>query len=215
MAWPPTTHQDAADEITSLRDGKGWATTLGGRQRFGESLKAAPLLWVAGRWQTTHPLGALSTLAPGASELRLQPFYAQVPRAVDRLACNVSTASATAGHVARLGIYNADPVTGLPTTVLVDAGSVAVDTAGVKEVVISVITLSGLYWFALTAQSGTFTSLTTNSAVVVAAATSAGGAGATTAAYTAVDPTTALPDRTTVTPSLVAASAPAVYVRTA
>ncbi len=127
MAWPPGFHQDAVDEVETLRDGKGWAATIGGRQRIGEALRQAPLLWVAGRWYNAHLIGATGTVAPSASELRLLPLYVPVARAIDRVGCNVSTAG-TGGHVARLGIYRADSATGLPTTVLVDAGTVLVDT---------------------------------------------------------------------------------------
>ncbi len=214
MAWPPTTHQDAADEITSLRDGKGWAATLGGRQRLGEALRPAPLLWITGRWYNPHLVGGTATVAPTASELRLLPVYVPVPRTIDRVGCNVSTAG-TAGHVARLGVYNVDPVTGLPTTVLVDAGTVAVDTTGVKEVVVSA-TLHGLHWLGLTAQSGTFTALSTLGLAYIAGGTAPSFTPSNALAFEAVDPTLGLPSRAGVTATyLVAVSTPTVGARAA
>ncbi len=214
MAWPPTTHQDAADEITSLRDGKGWAATLGTRQRFGEPLRPSPLLLVAGRWYNSQLVASTTTVVPTASELRLLPLYVPVPRSIDRVGCNVSTAG-TAGHVARLGVYNADPTSGLPTTVLVDAGTVAVDTTGMKEVVVSA-TLHGLHWLCLTAQSGTFTALANASLAFIAGGTAPHFIGSNALAFGAVDPTLALPDRTGVSVTyLVAVSVPIVGARAA
>ncbi len=211
MAWPPLTHGDVENEITSLRDGKGWATTLGGRQRVGEALKAASLLWVAGRWYNAQIVGATTTSNATASELRLLPFYLQGSRTIDRIGCNVTTAG-TAGHVARLGIYNADAATGLPTTVLVDAGTVAVDTTGVKEVAVSATT-HGLHWLGLTAQSGSFTALGTGSLAYAAGGTFAHAIPANVAVYGAVDPTVALPDRTGVAPAYSSSATPTVGVR--
>ncbi len=213
MAWPPTTHQDAADEITSLRDGKGWASTLGGRQRIGEALRSAPLLWVVGRYFSAQITGGSTTVAPPASELRLVPLYVHVPRTIDRVACNVTTAC-TGGHVARFGIYNADATSGLPTTVLVDAGSVPVDTVSSKEVVVSG-TLHGLYWLGLTAQSGTFSALSVTTTVHIGGAQSSGATPGNGVSYPSVDPTLALPDRTGVVPSFSAITTPVVTVRAA
>ncbi len=213
MAWPPTTHQDAADEITSLRDGKGWASTLGGRQRVGEVMKPASLLWIVGRWYNAQMIASGTTNAPTASELRVASLYVPTPRAIDRIGCSVSTAG-TGGHVARLGIYNSDPATGLPTTVLIDAGTVAVDTTGIKEIAVAA-TLHGLHWLGLTAQSGTF--------LAVGSANfpfPAGGTNPTTlpsfgVTYPTVDPTLALPDRTGVAPTYTGTATPTVGVRAA
>ncbi len=212
MAWPPTTHQDAADEITSLRDGKGWAVTLGGRQRITEAARPGPLLWVVGRYFTAQMTGGASTTAPPGSELRLLPFYVPVPRTIDRVACNVSTASSTAGHVARLGVYNANAATGLPTTVLVDSGTVAVDTTGAKDVAVSA-TLHGLHWLGLTAQGGSFSAALVGTLAVITGAFSPGGAVISALAYSAVDPAAALPDRTGVTADYAFSAIPLTYVR--
>ncbi len=211
MAWPPANHQDAVDEVDTLRDGRGWAATLGARVRLGESLKPAALLWVAGRWYNPQLIGAATTVAPAASELRLLPVYTPVARAIDRVGCNVSTAG-TGGHVARLGIYRADPVTGLPTTVLVDAGTVLVDTAAAKEVAVTA-TLHGLHWLGLTAQSGTFTGLSTSHVPFIGGGGTAHGAPASMLAYASVSPTSALPDSTGVVPTFGVSVVPTVGAR--
>ncbi len=212
MAWPPITHQDAVDEVDTLRNGKGWATTLGGRYVLSEPLRSSPLLWVAGRWYNPQIVGASTTVTPTAAELRLLALYLPAGRTVNRIGCNVTTAG-SAGHVARLGVYNADPATGLPTTVLVDAGTVAVDTTGVKEVAISA-TMNGLHWLCLTTQSGAFTALGSSTVPYLAGGTLAHGTPANGLAYGSVAATSALPDRTGVAPTFVgAAVVPTVGVR--
>ncbi len=212
MAWPPTTHQDAVDEVDTLRNGKGWASTLGIRVRLGEPLRPSPLLWIAGRWYSPHLLGGNTTVTPTAAELRLLALYLPAARTVDRIGCSVTTAG-SAGHVARLGVYNADPVTGLPTTVLVDAGTVAVDTTGAKEVAVST-TLHGLHWLALTTQSGAFTALGSSQLPYLAGGVLAHGIPANALFYSSVAATSALPDRTAVVPTYaLAAVVPTIGVR--
>lgn len=50
----------------------------------------------------------------------------------------------------RLGIYAADPATGLPAALLLDAGTVSTGSTGLREVTIShVISTSGWYWMAV------------------------------------------------------------------
>ncbi len=212
MAWPPTTHQDAADEITSLRDGKGWAATLGGRQRFGEALRASPVLWMVGRWYSAQTVGTgTAAVTPAAGELRMTPVYLPVPRAIDRVGCNVSNVG-TAGHVARLGVYNADQATGLPATVFIDAGTVAVDTTGAKEVVVSA-TLHGLYWLCLAPQSGSFVGMTAAGSAPIGGGGSAGAGTGNTLGYGVVDPTAPLPNLTGVVPTVLAVSPVIISVR--
>ena len=66
---------------------------------------------------------------------------------VDRIAVYVATAGA-AGTVIRLGIYN-NGTNLLPGSLLLDAGTVAVDSTGVKAITINQALTKGLYWLAL------------------------------------------------------------------
>lgn len=86
-----------------------------------------------GRWYGTNWLfpGAGSTLALAANTHYAAPFAAAVPATMKRIGLYV-TATGTAVSV-RLGIYAADPVTLLPTTLLRDSGAVAVGTLGQKD----------------------------------------------------------------------------------
>ncbi len=77
--------------------------------------------------------------------LRAFPFYVPKTIKVDRIAMKVTTA-ASAGGVARMGIY-ADDGTCFPGARVVDGGEVAVDSTGVKESTIDVTLRGGkLYW---------------------------------------------------------------------
>ena len=76
--------------------------------------------------------------------------YFPRPTAVDLIRCQVTTAS-VAG-VARLGIYAQNATTGLPGTLLLDAGTVSTTTTGIKSITIST-TISGMVWCALVPQT--------------------------------------------------------------
>jgi hypothetical protein len=88
-----------------------------------------------------------NAVAAGAANfIRAIPFYVPVATTFDRIACNVTTQGTAAAEV-RLGIYNV--ANGVPTTLVLDAGSVGANTTGVKEITISVTLPRG--WYALSA----------------------------------------------------------------
>lgn len=74
---------------------------------------------------------------------------------VDRIAVECTTA--VAAQVARLGIYNAD-ANGLPSTLLLDAGTVSVGTTGIKTITISQALTSQPYYLAIVTQTTSGTS---------------------------------------------------------
>ena len=210
--WPPTTHQHVQDQLTNAQ---GWATgDLRELLRLGEHhTGTGGPLWVPGRYYGSNAYGGNTAVAVTANELTLTAFYSPRPRAVDRIGVNVTTAAA-ALTVGRLGIYNSNPDTGMPTTVLLDAGTVAVDTTGAKEVVVTA-TLHGLVWLALTAGGGSFSGLGTAMIPSVAGAASVIPTNSTNLGRNSVLPATALPDMTGVTPVYLTFNVPAVSVRAA
>jgi hypothetical protein len=153
MTWPPATHQDVEDD---LDDAHGAAASLVDRLQHAEhTATLSALLWITGRYYGANLLGTSSNVTITSGRLHLFPMYFARSRSIDRLAFSVTTAG-TGGHVARAGVYAADTTTNFPTGApLLDAGSFAVDSTGIKETAVSV-TLHGLVWFAFTAQSGTF-----------------------------------------------------------
>jgi hypothetical protein len=105
-----------------------------------------------------------TTTSTGAATATRTIFGALfLPRAtaLDRISINVTVAGA-ASTVARLGLYYADSATFEPGALLLDAGTVATDTTGVKEATIAVTLAPGLYWTAGWC-SGTPTTTTTTS----------------------------------------------------
>ena len=94
----------------------------------------------------------VGTVATGNAALVANQLYATallIPRdmTLDRICFEVTTAGA-GGTKARLGIYN-DGTDLYPGALLVDAGEVAVDTTGLKTIIISQALTKGIYWLAV------------------------------------------------------------------
>lgn len=113
---------------------------------------------ITGRYYRTW-----SVIAPAAGTLSLSttyytPIYVTKTATVDRLV--VRTASTFSGSgVVRLGIYNSD-ANGQPSTVLLDAGTVATSAASTDySITVSQSLTPGTYWLAMNTQ----TAATTNS----------------------------------------------------
>lgn len=88
------------------------------------------------------------------------PFFVKQSTTYDQIALRTSTISG-GNIVVRLGIYNHDDVTGKPSTVVVDGGTVTATTSSTISTVTISQTLSvGWYWLALNMQSFTATTRT-------------------------------------------------------
>lgn len=88
----------------------------------------------------------VATSAITANVVRYAPFLVKTPITLDQLSIEV-TAAGAASTTARLGIYNAD-TDWQPTSLVVDAGTVAVDSTGVKTASISQSLSPGRYLLA-------------------------------------------------------------------
>lgn len=214
--WPPLTHADVDVELDNAH---GWAPSTTGnallqRLRIGEQfMRADGPLWVPGRFVSgVITCTTLTTQAATADRLYLIPVYFARPRAVDQLAVNVSTL--LAGNV-RMGLWNSDPDTSLPTTVLVDGGTpVSTASTGVKTQTISA-TAHGLVWFGLTCSSAaTFSAFAANESPPIAGSVTASNAPAN-HIYTTHSQANAMPNLTAVTPTYATANVPAVMLRAA
>jgi hypothetical protein len=71
---------------------------------------------------------------------------------VDRIGCEV-TSAAGAGSLGRLGIYNSSSTSNYPSTLLLDAGTVAVSSTGKREATINQAITQGIYWLAYLADT--------------------------------------------------------------
>jgi hypothetical protein len=94
-----------------------------------------------------------STGAGANEEMILTPVYFHRSVTIDRLGCEVTTAG-NAGSVGRLGVY-ADNGNLYPGTLLLDAGTVAADSTGIKEVTVSLVIPVGVVWVGLAVQAAT------------------------------------------------------------
>ncbi len=102
------------------------------------------------------PEGTTSNGATTLNRLTAVPIF--VPRRVtlNRIGINITTAAATGGSQGLLGVYaDAEDGYGGYPGVLLASGSVATDSTGFKEAVISVTLNPGLYWLAFVAQTST------------------------------------------------------------
>lgn len=139
-------HVLTLDSAQSL--GVKWAAAAGGSgtdYKSGASPKTG--LWYRGNY---GPVGAnLSTVL---NRLYAAPFRLNATTTFDRIGIDVATA-AGAGGVARLGIYASDATGGLPGTLILDAGTVAIDSTGGKTITISQQLTAGMYWLAIINQT--------------------------------------------------------------
>lgn len=96
------------------------------------------------------PRRVLTTTALPLNELRAVPYRLEMATSFDRIAVEISTAAA--GSAVRLGIY-ADNGRAYPGALVLDAGSVAADTVGIKALIIAQALNPGVYWIAAVAQT--------------------------------------------------------------
>lgn len=117
------------------------------------ALTPFPQAFKSGRYYRANssPVGGTSN-ALTLNRLYLLPFVCPVSRTFDRIALFLSTAAA-AGGVARYGAYASDSE-GLPSTLIVDAGTVAIDAGPgtIKEATVSLSVTTGLVWLAVAQQ---------------------------------------------------------------
>lgn len=100
--------------------------------------------YAAGRFyagETLSPATAASTLSLSANTMYVMPFTARQQQTWTKLGCTVTTGSA--GVFAYLGIYRME--NGIPTSLVLDAGAIGLESTGTKEITISQPLLSGTY----------------------------------------------------------------------
>lgn len=100
-------------------------------------------------YYSAFPCIAPSTLSLANNRIHYIPFQATESVTWTRIGINVTTLQAAS--VIRLGIYNSSG--GKPSTLLVDAGTVAGTSTGEKEITISQALTPGWYWLACLSDS--------------------------------------------------------------
>lgn len=112
---------------------------------------------ISGLYVRTHPCqtGAVNTsITPTTNTTYYQPIYLSAAT-YDRIVVQIAGYTSTGNT--RLGIYNASLTTGLPTTVLLDAGVVSVTSATTFTITINQTVTAGWYYLAVNRQSGSYT----------------------------------------------------------
>lgn len=136
------THNDAGDTLTIASSGGGGASLAAqGRPKVGGG---------NGFWTVPGvSFVSVSTYTANANLIKYFPFYCLTDITIDRLACEVTSAAA-AGNTLRIAIYNAD-ADYQPTSLVVDSGTLATDSTGVKEATVSNTLTAGRYLLAVNA----------------------------------------------------------------
>lgn len=107
--------------------------------------------FVAGRYYLSNFSGTPTTSNINSGFVYYVFYYIPVLASFDRICVNVTTAG-SAGNTGRLGLYNLSGNT--PTSLIVDAGDVAIDSTGSKEATISVTLSPGWYAAAFMQSAG-------------------------------------------------------------
>jgi hypothetical protein len=98
------------------------------------------------------PRGARSAFAATVDRLTVVPFLVPKDQRFVRIGAEVTVAAASS--TVRLGIYNIGS-NGLPTALVLDAGTIDSSTTGAKEITIDTTLPAGLYGLAAVANGGT------------------------------------------------------------
>jgi len=81
------------------------------------------------------------------NDLMFHPYQVTTAFTIDSISINVTSAAGQPTTVVRLGIY-ADNGSGSPGSLVLDAGSVQVNSTGTKTITVSQSLSKGIYWFA-------------------------------------------------------------------
>lgn len=116
--------------------------------------------YVDARYYTSEAMvGAGTAVAPSVNLLYAIPIYIAVTTRITKVGLNTVAAATVGGATARLGIFNNNYGTRVPSTLLIDAGAVDTTVApGEIEATISQTVGPGWYWLAVMFSS--ITSLT-------------------------------------------------------
>jgi hypothetical protein len=100
-------------------------------------------------------VAALGTVSAGTitGTARATPIALATSGTADRIGIEVTTLQASS--TINLGIYNEDTATGLPGTLVLDAGTVDSSSTGFKEITISQSLAAGRYWLVCRTAGGT------------------------------------------------------------
>ena len=165
--YTPTTNGDIGYDSTS----NSYDVMINGVARaLATTDVAAQPGFKTGRYYSGPSTGLINTAATGGFGISSTntvaiPFYVPATTTFDRMSVHVT--GAVGASTIQLGIYN--NANGIPTTRVLDAGTVSGASTGIKEATISQSLAPGWYWLALRASSASL-ALISNSGGTVGAA---------------------------------------------
>ncbi|HKX73157.1 MAG TPA: right-handed parallel beta-helix repeat-containing protein [Candidatus Saccharimonadales bacterium] len=224
VAWVSDTNAGGGTmDVGLARDAAGVVKITNGSTGTGllKGYQPAPPMPPSGWYFFPVSQAAASTNATlGNGTLRLVPFYLPQATSISRIGSEISVVG-QAGSLLRLGVYSDN--LGLPGSLLLDAGTIAGDSATVQEITLgSPLALgAGWYWVGGAVQNAASTQPTVRvtsgvtTPILLGALQSMPGSSATTSGYSASGVTGALPGTFTAWaggPSAIT-SAPRVFMR--
>lgn len=105
----------------------------------------------AGYWYEAKNGAQILNATYAINRMNLLPIFIQESITIDRIGGECFTAVASSTF--RLGIYNSDS-NGVPSSLLLDAGTIDTSTTGLKSITISQSLTAGLYYLAAAQQGG-------------------------------------------------------------
>lgn len=109
-----------------------------------------PKGYLAG-WSYGPSGGGATTRVMAVGSLNVAPFMVRQTQSFDRITAEV-TAGAGVGGVVRLGLWNHNPLTGLPGTLILDAGTIDGTSVSVQSKTILQELPQGIVWMGAVAQ---------------------------------------------------------------
>lgn len=205
-AWTGTQDFSGAT-VTGISGGTGGGPTL-------------PVPASGQYWIPITPTSPGTSNGNGINTLRLLPFFAGHSLSIARVGAEVTTIG-DAGSKVRLGIY-ADNGNAAPGALLLDAGTIAGDSAAVQEIILgsSLALPGGMYWIGAVVQAVTTTQPTLrmaslNQNLPIAHGSSMPGVGSSGTCYQQLNVSGALPATASASVAIGGAGAPRLFLKVA
>ncbi|MHC5768719.1 MAG: hypothetical protein ACYTXI_24470 [Nostoc sp.] len=110
--------------------------------------------YASGRYYFSHCYNGSAFTAFAPNYIFYTYFYIAKKQQFNRIS-TITNAVGGTGSTIRIGIYNV--AGGIPTTLVIDAGTISAETVAIKEIIINVTLETGWYAFACSSTSGSTT----------------------------------------------------------